>query len=81
MVYHLLLKKRTNPTNTIFQKRKQPLTQLCTFVNPYFNMKLLKAFNNVITLEYPLHYSLKIETTGHGYVGMAHKIQCQISFK
>jgi hypothetical protein len=68
MVYQFLLKKRSNPTNTVFQKRKQPPTQLCTFINPYFNTKLLKAPNNLITLEYPLHKSLKIKTTGHGYV-------------
>jgi len=52
---------------------KQPPTQLCTFINPYFNTKLLKAPNNLITLEYPLHNFLKFETTGHGYVGMVHR--------
>jgi hypothetical protein len=72
MVYQLLLKKITNLTNIVFQKRKQPPTQLCTFINPYFNTKLLKTPNNLITLEYPLQNSLKIKTTSHGYVGMAH---------
>jgi hypothetical protein len=75
MVYQLLLKKKTNPTNIVFQKMKQPPAQLCAFINPYFNMKLLKAFNNLITYEYLLHNSLKIETTSHGYVGMAHNRQ------
>jgi hypothetical protein len=75
MVYELLLKKKTNPTNIVFQKRKQPPTQLCAFINPYFNTKLLKAPNNLITLEYPLYNSLKIETIGHGYVDMAHIIR------
>jgi hypothetical protein len=76
MVYQLSLKKRTNLTNTVFQKRKQPPTQLCAFINPYFNTKLLKAPNNLITLEYPLHNSLKIETTSHGYVSIAHSSPC-----
>jgi len=81
MVYQLLLKKKTNPTNTVFQKRKQPPTQLCTFINPYFNMMLLKAPNNLITLEYPLNNSLKIETIGHRYVSMVHNIQYSFSNK
>jgi hypothetical protein len=74
MVYQLLLKKKTHPTNTVIQKMKQPPTQLCAFINPYFNTKLLKAYNNFIIFEHPLHNSLKIETTSHGYVDMAHNV-------
>jgi hypothetical protein len=48
-----LLKKKTNPTNTIFQKRNNPPTQPCAFIIPYSNMKLLKTPNNLITFEYP----------------------------
>jgi hypothetical protein len=49
-----LLKEITNPTNTVFQKRKHPPpTQLCAFINLYSNTKLLKIPNNLITLEYP----------------------------
>ncbi len=40
--------------------------QPCTLIIPYSNMKLLKPQPNT------LMQFLKIETTMHGYVGMAH---------
>jgi hypothetical protein len=64
-----VLKKRTNPTphssNIKFGKKKSPM-QPCTLIIPYSNMKLLKPQPNT------LMQFLKIETTMHGYVGMAH---------
>jgi hypothetical protein len=56
MVTNFLLKKRTNPTPyspiAYFKKENNPPTQPCAFIIPYFNMKLLKTLNNLITLEY-----------------------------
>jgi hypothetical protein len=48
---NFLQKKKTNPTNTIFQNTKQPPHTLCAFINPYSNTKLLNPFNNLITLK------------------------------
>jgi hypothetical protein len=48
-----------------FEKKKSPM-QPCTLIIPYSNMKLLKPQPNT------LMQFLKIETTVHGYVGMAH---------
>jgi hypothetical protein len=48
---NFLRKKRTNPTNTIFQNTKQPPHTLCAFINPYSNTKLLNPFNNLTTLK------------------------------
>jgi hypothetical protein len=49
MVIIILLKKGTNPTPyspiLYFGKENNPPTQPCTFVNPYYNMKLLKTPN------------------------------------
>jgi hypothetical protein len=36
-----------------FRKENNPPTQLCAFITPYSNPKLLKIPNNLITLEYP----------------------------
>jgi hypothetical protein len=48
---NFLRKKRTNPTNTIFQNTKQPPHTLCAFINPYSNTKLLNPLNNLTTLK------------------------------
>jgi hypothetical protein len=58
MVISFLLKKGINLTpyslNIVFREKKINLhTQPCAFINPYFNMKLLKTLNNLTTLEYP----------------------------
>jgi hypothetical protein len=57
MVINVLLKKGTNPTPyfpiSYFGKENNPPMQLCAFIILYFNMKLLKTFNNLTTLEYP----------------------------
>jgi len=57
MVISFLLKKKLTEhlihQYRILGKRKQPPTQPCTFIIPYFNMKLLRTPNNLTTLEYP----------------------------
>jgi hypothetical protein len=57
MVISFLLKKRTNPTPyspiLYFGKENTPPPNApCAFIIPYFNMKLLKALNNLTTLKY-----------------------------
>jgi len=75
MVINFLLKKKINPTPyspiSYFKKRNNLPTQSCAFIIPYSDMKLLKTPNNLPHLNIP-DAILKIETTGHGYVDMAH---------
>jgi len=57
MVHQHFVEEKNKPntlfTNVVPQKRKQPPTQPCTFIIPYFNTMLLKTPKNFTTFEFP----------------------------